>query len=91
MSFALQIDLFSPLLYLALLPVIYLLRKPFLRIITPRGIRGIPTLPNPAPLIGDLPWLAKAWKTTGGMTRIMDAAAKQLGPIAQIRISFLDT
>lgn len=92
MSLAIHANFFlSPLFYLAFIPFIYLLRKPFLRLITPRGIPGIPTLPSPAPLTGDIPWLAKTGKTTEGMTRIMDVVAKELGPIAQIRISFLDT
>lgn len=81
----------SPIFYLALIPLLYILRRPFLRLITPQGIPGIPKLPNPSPVTGDIPWLAETGKRIPGMTRIMDEVAKELGPIAQVRIGPLAT
>jgi hypothetical protein len=81
-----------PLLYLALLlPLAYILRKPLLRLVTPRGIPDVPAFPNPSPLLGDLPMITKVIKETGSFSAFFDKAARELGPIAQVRMSYLMT
>lgn len=83
---------FHPLLYLALLlPLAYILRKPLLRLITPRGIPDVPAFPNPSPLLGDLPAFTKVLKETGSFSAFFDKTARELGPIAQVRLSYLTT
>jgi hypothetical protein len=78
-----------PLLYLALLiPVAWILRKPILKYLTPRGIPGIPALRDPAPLWGDILRMGKRMTETGTFQVFFDEVLQELGPIAQIRVSF---
>lgn len=92
MSIGLNIDfILSPVICVTLLSfIIYFFWTPFLRLITPQGVAGIPCLPSPSPLIGDLPWIAAKLKENPSV-RLMDELAKELGPICQIRITFLRT
>jgi hypothetical protein len=74
----------------SLLPVLlYILYKPILRLLTPQGIPGIPAYPDSKPFLGDIKRFAKGIKEYGGPGAVFDKTAKDLGPIAQIRISFL--
>lgn len=78
-----------PLLVLALLiSLAFLLRKPILRLLTPKGIPGIPAYSDAVPIWGDLPRLSKYTKESGSFSEVFDDAARDLGPIAQIRLSF---
>ncbi|ORY21756.1 cytochrome P450 [Naematelia encephala] len=66
-------------------------RRWILSLLTPRSIPGIPAYPDPVPVLGDIPRLAASMKATNGFIGFMDKVAKDLGPIAQVRISFLNT
>lgn len=75
-------------LCILLLPLLY---RPLLRLLTPRAIPGIPAWPNPSPILGDIPRIAKCFKETGGFSRFMDQCAMELGVISQIRLGFFHT
>lgn len=66
----------------------YLLRKPFLKLITPKGIKDVPAFSDPRPIWGDVHRVASTMKEHGGITPLLDQVAKELGPIAQLRIGF---
>jgi hypothetical protein len=41
--------------------------------------------------LGDLPMITKVIKETGSFSAFFDKAARELGPIAQVRMSYLMT
>ena len=67
---------------------LFLLRRPLLRIITPRDLPGIPAYPDPSPMLGDIPRMRKMMKSSGGFGDLADACARELGAIAQLRVGF---
>lgn len=80
------------LLVLALLiPLAFLFRKPILCLLTPKGIPGVPAYSDAVPIWGDLPRLSKHMKQSGSFSEFFDDVARDLGPIAQIRLSFFTT
>jgi cytochrome P450 len=80
-------------LYLALvLPLIlFLYRDALLRFLTPRGIPGVPSYPDPKPLSGDLHYFRESMRTQGGFSKCFDNMARDLGPLSQIRLGFFKT
>lgn len=79
--------------YLALtLPVIlFLYRHALLRLLTPRGIPGVPAYPNPKPLWGDLQFFQASMQEHGGFSKCFDDMATDLGVISQLRLGFFKT
>jgi hypothetical protein len=76
----------------ALLPLaIYFLYRPIVKLLTPQGVPGVPAFPNPKVLLGDMGVLAEVAKIEKGFGPVMDKVSRELGPIGQIRISFLAT
>ena len=78
-------------LILVLGTFIYASRSWILSLLTPRGVAGIPAYPDPAPLLGDLPRLAASMKANNKFSIFFDGIGKDLGPIAQVRLSYLKT
>jgi hypothetical protein len=71
--------------------ILFLLYKPILQSLTPQGVPGIPAYPNPTPILGDLGRVVQAVKKFNCFGPLVDQLAQDLGPIAQLRISFLQT
>jgi hypothetical protein len=64
-------------LYLLLaIPVLYVLRKPFLRLLTPQGIKGIPAYPDSKPFWGDLGMMGKAIEASNSFSKFFDQVAQ---------------
>lgn len=77
----------SILLYVLVAGVsIFILYRPFLTLITPKGIKGFPALPNPKPIAGDLFTITEGVQKTGGIFLFIDELAKELGPNFQLRM-----
>jgi hypothetical protein len=55
-------------------------------ILTPRGLPGIPSYPDPLPVLGDLLRVMRSGKLHFGLRVFFDTVGQDLGPIAQIRI-----
>lgn len=72
----------------ALLSLWLVLRRPIRRALTPRGIRGVPALPHPVPLWGDLPAMGKMIGDHDSFSYFFDWCAKELGPICQVRVGW---
>ena len=70
---------------------IYILRRPLLRLITPQGIPGIPCLPSPQPILGDLGAFGDVVKKTGRFSEMFEAMSREFGPVVQVRMSWLFT
>lgn len=62
-----------------------LLLRPLLHLLTPKGIKGFPALPNPKPIVGDLYTLIDGMRRHGGICSFIDELASQLGPTFQLR------
>lgn len=73
---------------IALLPLLYLGGRYLLILITPFGLPGIPCYPDPVPVLGDLPRLIRSIKANHGFRVFFDGVARDLGPIAQVRVGF---
>lgn len=74
-----------------LLPVLYVLRKPLLRLITPQGIKGIPAYPGSKPIWGDIEMMGKTIEASNSFSAFFDRVSQDLGPIAQVRAGFFMT
>ena len=72
--------------WLYLFPLVTLAVPLILRLLTPRGISGVPALPNPKPIVGDLFTLIDAFKRLGGLGARTEELVKTYGPIFQLRI-----
>lgn len=62
--------------------------RPIINLLTPRGIKGFPTLPSPVPIFGDALVVGKGFRAHGGLGGCMKELIKQLGPNFQLRIFF---
>ena len=71
---------------IVLFALVILLRRPLLRLLTPRGLPDIPAYPDPKPFWGDLHLL----RGSTPFTFIFDKVGKDLGPIAQFRLGFFN-
>lgn len=71
--------------------IVYTSRAWLLSLITPKGIPGIPTYPDAAPLMGDLPRLIASMEKHNKFSMFFDQVGKDLGPVAQVRLSYLKT
>jgi hypothetical protein len=71
--------------------VIYTFRGWIISLLTPKGVRGIPAYPDSLPVMGDLPRLGAVIKEHNSFSVFFDQIGKDLGPIAQVRLSFLKT
>jgi len=60
--------------------------RPILNLLTPKGIKGFPALPNPEPILGDLLVVVRGVRKTGGMSIYVGESAQQLGPNFQLRM-----
>jgi hypothetical protein len=75
----------------AAVALIVALWRPILRVLTPKGIPGIPAYPDPKPIWGDIPRMKQAIETHGGFSPCFDDMAKDLGVISQLRLGFFKT
>jgi hypothetical protein len=76
----------------AIVPVLLFLSfKPILRLLTPQGIPGIPAYSDSSPILGDLGRVGREVEKRNGFAPFIDQVAQDLGPIAQLRMSFLRT
>lgn len=65
---------------------LYLSRHYVLALLTPRGLPGIPSYPDPKPIAGDLMRLIRTIKQTRSFRPFFDGVASDLGPIGQVRL-----
>ena len=63
---------------------IVILYRPLLSLITPKGLKGFPALPNPKPIVGDLFTITEGVQRTGGIFLLINELATQLGPNFQL-------
>lgn len=71
--------------FLAVPILTYLLLPALRRLLTPGGIPGIPALPRPVPLWGDIPLMGKIIGDNDSFSYLFDWCAKEMGPISQVR------
>ena len=76
---------------IAVAVICYVLRGPLLRLITPKGLRGMPAYPDPQPILGDVWRLKECIEKYNSFSRYFDQQVRDLGPISQIRMPFNQT
>lgn len=74
------------LILLGVAALTYLFRRCILALITPGGIPGLPSYPDPIPIFGDLPRVVKSVKANHSFRIFFDGVGKDLGPIAQVKL-----
>jgi hypothetical protein len=76
-------------LYYAIIPIaLVVVYRVAIKLLTPQGIPGIPYYDNPALITGDIPRLVESLKRTGLNNCFWEDCARDLGPIAGIRLMF---
>ena len=78
-------------LVLLLSTAIWTSQKWLLRLITPKGIPGIPGYSDCTPIFGDIPKLSASVKKHEGIATFMDQVGRDLGPVAQLRLTAAKT
>ena len=63
-------------------------RHQILHLLTPRGIPGIPSLPDSKPIWGDLGPMGKVISDTGSFSYWFDHCAQRMGKISQVRVGW---
>lgn len=70
---------------------VYASRSWLLSLITPKGIPGVPAFPYSTPILGDIPKLAAKMKEYEKFSSFFDEVGRQLGPVAQVRLTAYKT
>ena len=71
--------------------VAYASRGWFLQLVHPKGILGIPAYPNATPILGDVLKLSAWVKAHDGIAMFMDEVGRDLGIVAQLRLTAAKT
>ena len=61
------------------------------RLLTPMGIPGIPARQDPKPFYGDIIEVGRIVKESGRFSEVFETWARTLGPVSQIRLSWMAT
>jgi hypothetical protein len=69
----------------------YLFRSRIQSLLTPKGLPGLPAFADASPILGDIPRIAASLKESNDSSSFFARMGKDLGPIAQVRLTAFKT